>query len=151
MPAMARMGVRTSLAPDRRPVGWSASEVVTVDEAGNELSRELVLGEPGLVLRLVHFVDLDDGRRFTTEAFGEMSLSVPRDCGRDALREDLREFIFEDALREIDEELADEPRWEEMSMVLREHGVIADDAALAALPFIIELDDDVLVALDRCE
>ena len=145
---MVRMGARVSLAPDQRPLGWTASKVVTVDEAGNELSRGLVLDEPGVVLSVVHFVDLDDGRRVTTEAFGEMSLSVPRDCGRDELCEDLREFIFEDELREVDEELADEPRWEDMSTALREHGVIADDAALAALPFVVELDDDVPAALD---
>jgi hypothetical protein len=141
------MGARASVADDQRPLGWSAAKVVMVDDAGNELAREVVPDEPGLVLSVVHFVDLDDGRRVTTEALGQMSLSVPRDCTLDELREDLREFIFEDELREVDEPLADEPRWEDMSSALREGGIVADDAALLALPFVVELDDDVTAAL----
>jgi hypothetical protein len=105
--------------------------------------------EPGLQLSIVHFVDLADGRRVTTEAFGEMSLSVPREEDEPELREAIREVIFEDELREVDTDLLDEPRWPEISAVLREHGVVADDAALVALPFVVELDDDVLAALDR--
>jgi hypothetical protein len=123
-------------------------KVLTVDETGNE-HTELVPDEPGLQLSIVHFVDLADGRRVTTEAFGEMSLSVPREDDEPELREAIREVIFEDELREVDTDLLDEPRWPEMSAVLREHGVVADDAALAALPFVVELDDDVLAALDR--
>jgi hypothetical protein len=123
-------------------------KVLTVDETGNE-HTELVPDEPGLQLSIVHFVDLADGRRVTTEAFGEMSLSVPREDDEPELREAIREVIFEDELREVDTDLLDEPRWPEMSAVLREHGVVADDAALAALPFEVELDDDVLAALDR--
>jgi hypothetical protein len=72
----------------------------------------------------VHFVDLDDGGRVTTEPLGDTSLSVPRDCTLDELREELRDFIFEDEVRELDDELADEPRWEEMSAVLRERGIV---------------------------
>lgn len=103
--------------------------------------------ELGLLLSIVHFVDLDDGRRVTTEALGEMSLSVPSDCTLDELREDLRELIFEDEIREVDEELANEPRWEDMSAVLGECGVVADDAALAAKPFVLELGADVVAEL----
>src|SRR5215203_2934351 len=129
-----RMGARALLVADQRPLGRSFMKVLTVDETGLQLS-------------IVHFVDLADGRRVTTEAFGEMSLSVPREDDEPELREAIREVIFEDELREVDTDLLDEPRWPEMSAVLREHGVVADDAALAALPFEVELDDDVLAAL----
>jgi hypothetical protein len=143
-----RMGARALLVADQRPLGRSFMKVPTVDETGNE-HTELVPDEPGLQLSIVHFVDLADGRRVTTEAFGEMSLSVPREEDEPELREAIREVIFEDELREVDTDLLDEPRWPEISAVLREHGVVADDAALAALPFVVELDDDVLAALDR--
>jgi hypothetical protein len=97
----------------------------------------------------VHFVDVDDGGRVTTEALVDMSLSVPRDCTLEQLRVELREFIFEDDLREVDEDLADEPRWEDMSSALRERGIVADEATLHALPFVIELDDDVQIEFDH--
>lgn len=146
---MVRMGARASVAGDQRPLGRSAAEVITVDESGTVVVRELVPSEPGLVLQVVHFVDLDDGGRFTTESLGDMSLSVPRDCPLEQLRDELRDFIFEDDLREVDEELAAEPRWGDMSSVLREHGIVADEKALLALPFVVELDDDVVTELDR--
>jgi hypothetical protein len=142
------MGARASIAANQRPLGRSASEMVTVDESGNELARELLPSEPGLVLHVVHFVDLDDGGRVTTEALGDMSLSVPGDCTLDELCDELREFIFEDDLREVGEELADERQWEDMSSALGVHGIVADDGALLALPFLVELDDDVVAALD---
>ncbi len=56
------------------------------------------------------------------------------------LREEIRETIFEDDLRDVGEE---EPRWEELIEVLGEAGVDADEDTLEALPFVIELDDDV--------
>ena len=141
------MGARARIADDQRPLGRSASVVVTLDESGQELAREVVPDAPGIVLEVVHFVDLGDGARVTTEAFGGMSLSLPRACTLDELREELREFIFEDELREVDTELADEPWWDEMSSVLRERGVVADEQALLALPFVIELDDRVAAEL----
>jgi len=145
---MVRMGERASIAEDQRQLGRSASELVTVDESGDEVGRELVPDDAGLVLDVVHFVDLDDGGRVTSEALGDMSLSVPRVCTLDELRYQLREFIFEDELREVDVELADERRWEDMSSVLLDHGIVADDEALLALPFLVELDEDVAAVLD---
>ena len=141
------MGVRAHVAADQREFGTSSSVVVTVDESGAELVREDVQDAPGLVLRVVHFVDLDDGVRVTTEALGAMALSVPRTCTVDELSEDLREFIFEDELREVDADLADEPRWEEMSAVLGEQGIGAGEQALLALPFVVEIDDGVAAEL----
>jgi hypothetical protein len=149
MPVIIRMGVRASIAADQRPFGRSTATLVTVDQAGNELVREEVSDEPGLTLRVVHFVDVDDGRRLTTEGLGKQSLVVPRDCTIEELRADLREFIFEDELRELDEEFADEPRWEDMSAVLSDAGVVADEAALAAVRFVVELDDGVVAELGR--
>ncbi len=141
------MGVRARIADDQRPFGTSSSVVVLVDESGNEVGRDVVPDGPGLVLRVVHFVDLDDGARVTTEALGAMSLTVPRDTTLDELRAELREFVFEDELREVDAELAGEPRWEDMSSVLREHGIAAGDEDLLALPFVVELDDGVAAEL----
>jgi len=146
---MVRMGVRANLAADQRPFGTSAREVVTVDESGTEISREIVPDDPGLVLRVVQFVDLDNGVRATTEAFGVMTLVVPHTCSLEELRAELHEFVFEEELLELDEDLGDEPRWEQLSSVLREEAVIADDAALLALPFVIEVDDPVAARLNR--
>jgi hypothetical protein len=136
---MVQMGVRAGIARDQRPFGTSYSEVVSVDAKGNERDRRWVRHPPGVKLRVVHFVDLDDGERVTTEGFGEMVLSVRRDSTLAELRAELREFIFEDDMVEPDEE----PRWEDMLSVLRERGVAADDEALARLPFVVELDDEV--------
>jgi len=141
------MGARVSVAEDQTPLGVTTALVVTVDEEGNELAREVVGDAPALVLSVVQFVDLADGQRVTSEALGDMSLSIPGSQTLDELRAELREMIFEDELREVDEELADEPRWEGMSSVLRERGTVADDAALLALPFVVELDEDVVAAL----
>lgn len=46
-------------------------------------------------------------------------------------------------------EVVSEPRWEELTSALREEAVIADDAALLALPFVIEVDDPVSARLNR--
>lgn len=143
------MGVRAGVSENQRPFGTSSSVVVTVDERGNELAREVVLDAPGFALWVVHFVDLDDGGRVTTDSLGGIFLSVPRTCTIDELHAEPREFIFEDELREVDAELADEPRWEEMSSALRERGVVADEQALLALPFVVELDDGVAAGLAR--
>ena len=142
------MGVRASLAADQRPFGTSATELVTVDGSGTEISREIVPDDPSLVLRVMQFVDLDNGVRATTEAFGVMTLSVPHSCSLGELREELHEFVFEEDLLALDEDLGDAPRWQELSSALREAAVIADDAALLALPFIIEIDDQVSARLN---
>jgi hypothetical protein len=133
---LGALGTRTSSSPG------------TVDENDNELSRELIWAEAGLGLKLqvVHFVDLDDGRRVTSEGFGRRSLYVAGRCTRGELGEALREFIFEDDIREVDEALAGE-RWADMVSALRVHGVVTDDERLLALPFLVELDDDVVAAL----
>jgi hypothetical protein len=144
------MGARASIAADQRPLGRSASEVVTVDENGDEPARELIWEAPGpgLVLQVVHFVDLDDGRRVTTAAFGEMSLHLPGGGTLDELRGELREFIFEDDLRDVDDERAEAPRWADMASALHGQGIVADDQWLLALPFVVELDDDVVAAFE---
>jgi len=142
------MGARVSVASDQRPLGRAFAEFVTVDESGMETARDLVPSDPGLVLQVVHFVDIDAGGRVSTVALGDMSLSVPRDCTLDQLRDEVREFIFEDDLRDVDESLV-EPRWEDMSSALRERGIIADEETLHVLPFVIELDDDIQIEFDH--
>jgi hypothetical protein len=148
MPEAVRMGVSAALDADQRPLGKSVAIVVTVDEAGNEVGREEELDGPTLALAIVHFADLDDGRRVSVGGPGEMRLELEGDVTLAELREDLRDFIFEDELRELDEEFTAEPRWEELSALLLAHGVEAGEEALAALPFVIEIDDAVLAAID---
>ena len=99
--------------------------------------------EAGIVLDLTHFVDLDDGRRLSV---GDITLELGDGLTLAELREEIRETIFEDDLRDVDEE---ELRWEELIEVLREAGVNADEGALEALPFVIELDDDVARRVKR--
>ena len=74
---MFRMGARVSVASDQRPLGRAFAEFVTVDESGMETARELVPSDPGLVLQVVHFVDIDAGGRVSTVALGDMSLRSP--------------------------------------------------------------------------
>lgn len=119
----------------------------TRDERGREI-RTQGPTEQGVVFSVVHFVELDDGRRLTTERLGEISLEVPRACTVLELEDDVRELIFEEEMREaVGDELADEPRWDAIVQVLSENGVSADEAALASLPFVVELDDSVVSAL----
>jgi hypothetical protein len=105
------MGARLSVAEDQTPLGVTTARVVTVDEEGNELAREVVGDAPGArpECRAVR----RSGRRPTRyeRGLGDMSLSIPGSHTLDELRAELREMIFEDELREVDEELADEPRW----------------------------------------
>jgi hypothetical protein len=132
------MGVRAWVGEDQEPLGSGVAEVVMTDDAGNEVSREMRGVAPGMVVTFAHFVDLDDGRRITTGGgFDESSLEVSPGCTLEALREELRECIF-------DEDIADKPRWEDMWQALGQHGVAADDAALLVLPFVVELGDDVV-------
>ena len=139
-----RMGARASLAADQTPLGHAAAVVVTRDALGRELTRELPQ-PPGTVLEVAHFVELDDGRRVELPP-GTLDMSL--DCSEDELEAELREFVFEDELREIPE-LADQPRWEELLDLLARAGVRADEATLAALPFTVELDPELRELLRR--
>jgi hypothetical protein len=70
------------------------------------------------------------------------------DCTDAELLEEVREFIFEDEMREIPE-CRDEPRWDDMVEALGRLGVATNEAALARLPFAIELDGRVLARVSR--
>jgi hypothetical protein len=138
------MGARAGVAEDQQSFGVAIAEFVAVDEHGTEVPFHVASSDLGLVLSVVHFVDLDDGVRVTTESLGAMSLSVARNSSLDQVREELREFIFEDDLREVDQALCDEPRWPEMSWLLQRRGIFADEETLLAVPFVTELDDEVI-------
>jgi hypothetical protein len=77
---------------------------------------------------------------------GDITLELGDNLTSAELREEIRETIFEDDLRDIDE---DEPRWEELIEVLGKAGIDADEDTLEALPFVIELDDDVARRVTR--
>jgi hypothetical protein len=56
------MGVRARVADDQRPLGSSSRVVVTVDQHGNEIAREVVRDAPGRRADVLPFVvELDDG------------------------------------------------------------------------------------------
>ena len=135
MAEMVRMGVRAALS-DRPSQGRSTAVYQAVDSSGNTVEYK-VTEDASVVLDLTHFVDLDDGRRLSV---GDITLELGDELALAELREEIRETIFEDDLRDVGEE---EPRWEGLIEVLREAGVSADEDTLEALPFVIELDDDV--------
>ena len=141
------MGASVSLANDQSPLGRSAARVLRRGQSGAPIPIE-VPEPPPTVLAVVHFVELDDGRRVTTAELGDMSLHMSLDCTEAELREEVREFIFEDEMREIPE-CRDEPHWEDMIEALARLEVATNEAALARLPFVIELDGGVLAWLSR--
>jgi hypothetical protein len=141
------MGASVTLAEDQTPVGRSAARVVRRGPSG-ELIPIDVPAPPPAALAIVHFVELDNGRRVTTEELGEMSLHMSLDCTEAELREEVREFIFEDEMREIPE-CRDEPRWGDMVETLGRFEVVTNEPALAQLPFVVELDRRVLARLSR--
>jgi hypothetical protein len=141
------MGASVSLAGDQAPLARSAARVVRRGPAGESIPID-VPAPPPAVLAIVHFVELDDGRRVTTEQFGEMSLHMSLDCSEAELREEVREFIFEDEMREIPE-CRDEPRWDDVIEALGRLEVVTNEAALAQLPFVVELDPRVLERVSR--
>jgi hypothetical protein len=136
------MGARARVAADQTPMGRSTLLVVTRDEGGRETEREVPQPDPR-VIDIVHFVDLDDGRRITTEEFGDISLDLGGPCDETLLRYEVREAIFGEEMREIPE-FAAGPRWEDMIEALHRAGVEADESALAALPFVVQLDEQLV-------
>jgi hypothetical protein len=135
------MGARVSLAEDQIPLGYSAPEIVTRDASGREVRRRARAPIP-VALESVHFVDLDVGRRVTTQDYGKSSLHMSLDCSEAELLAEVREFIFEDEMREVPED-AGEPRWPEMLEELTRAGVAVDEATLRELPFVVEIDERV--------
>lgn len=103
--------------------------------AGEEVGREL-RGRDQELLEIVIFVELDDSQRVETRP-GEIMLGtrLPWDAG--AVRREVRRMVYDDSDRVA--------RWQGLMAELEERGVHADDAALAALPYVLELDP-VLVA-----
>jgi hypothetical protein len=140
------MGVRASLDRGQRVFG-SSRLLATYDDAGRELVRWEESDEHELILGLVQFVDLADGRRITTEGFAVLTLTAPLDSTLAHLRDELREFVFEEEAG-VEDEL-DEPRWEALTAALTAGGVAADAEGLRTLPFVIEVDPEVAAALRR--
>lgn len=142
---MVRMGVRVTVALDRPSLGRNVAtySVVAIDAEGNETSYlEEESEEDGLAFDVVHFVELEDGRRVAAE--GEATLYAPDEITREELEDDVREMVFEEELAELDE---DEAHWEDLIEALARAGVVTDEAALEALPFVIELDESVTAHL----
>jgi hypothetical protein len=140
MVELARMGAAVSVAEgEHTPLGRSFALVMTLDQHGNEVVREVPDESPRVVLNVLHFVDLSDGRRITANDEGAMTLFVPVSSSLRMLLAGVRETIFEDELREVEVE----PRWTTLLTALNDAGVVADEELLAGLPFDVELGDSV--------
>jgi hypothetical protein len=131
MPSMVRLGARVSLAPDREPEPYGATLLRVHDAAGLEVRSE-VRGRELEVLDIVLFVELDDGERVTTR-LGETKLIARFEHSAEQLRADVRRMVYDDGDRS--------PRWADLMAGLQGRGVSADDAALGALPLVLEFDD----------
>jgi hypothetical protein len=131
---MVRLGTRVSIAPDREPEAYGATLISVHDAAGRRVRTE-VRGRELEVLDIVLFVELDDGERVAT-AVGANRLIIRLGESAEQLREDVRRIVYDDGDRR--------PRWHDLMAGLESRGVDADDAALAALPLVLEFDDEVL-------
>ncbi len=123
------------------------------------LLRELTVPR-SIIVTIGYFVDLDDGRRLAPGPFGTSELSFPTGSSRAELDRDLRESLFEDVppgprprdwLSRLVErafgvrwEEEDGPRWIELAGVLREQGAEVTRDELAELPFVTEVEPEVL-------
>ena len=130
---MVRLGARVSLVPDRGRQAYGATLCVVHDAAGREVRREL-RGRELELLDIVLFVELDDGERVACRP-GETTLATRLPWSADQVRQEVRRIAYDDGDR------PDRPRWRDLMAGLESRGVGASDAALAALPFALELDD----------
>ena len=131
---MVRLGARVSLAPDREPERYGATLAKVYDASGREVRRE-VRGRELEMLDIVLFVELDDGDRVATR-LGEIKLAARLEESAEQLRAEVLRIVYDDGDRT--------PRWAGLMADLESMGVNADDAALAALPLVLEFDDEVL-------
>ena len=133
VPSMTRLGVHVSLAPDREPEAYGAILLRVHDASGREVRSE-ARGRELEVLDIVLFVELDDGDRAQTRP-GETRLIARVDWSAGQLRERVRRMVYDGGDRT--------PRWFELMAALESRGLGADDYALAALPLVLEFDDEV--------
>lgn len=132
---MARLGAHVPLATEDAPAYGAVLHRI-YDGTGREVRTE-ARGRELEVLEIVPFVELDAGDRVTT-ATGKNRLIVRRDGSAAELREEVRRIAYDDTDRN--------PRWLDLMRDLERKGVKADDAALAALPFVLEIDDEVVAS-----
>ncbi len=119
-----------SLCVDPEWPSYGESMTVIHNAAGNEVGREL-RGRDQELLEIVIFVELDDGRRVETRP-GEIKLGTRLPWDANGVRREVRRMVYDDSDRW--------PRWRDLMAGLEERGVRADDAALVALPYVLELD-----------
>jgi hypothetical protein len=81
------MGARVSVAEDQRPIARIDHLVGEVDESGREVLKRIP-SEPGLIVSVLHFVDLDDARRCASSS--SRRRCVRRRPGRWPTRADAR-------------------------------------------------------------
>jgi hypothetical protein len=110
------------------------------DAGGREVRREGRRRELE-VLDIVLFVELDDGERVEC-APGETRIVARLGGSAEQLREDVRRIVYDEGHRL--------PHWLDLTARLASRGVSADDAALAALPLVLEFDDEVLALYGTC-
>jgi hypothetical protein len=114
-----------------------------VDEGGNET---LVEGAgDGVNLDVHSFVELDNGERVSTEG-GALGLGLSSVATFALLEQEMRDYVFEDELREVaatDQEVAEMlGELEDLIEGLAGSGVVAEETLLRSLPFVVEVEDD---------
>jgi hypothetical protein len=130
---MVNLGARVSLAPDCEPEAYGATPIIVHDAAGREVRSE-GRGRELELLDIVQFVELDDGERVAS-APDETKLIARLGWSAVELREEVRRIVYDDG-----------DRWPAGAPMagLERRGVSADGAALAALPLVLECDDEVI-------
>src|SRR5687768_17914396 len=126
--SMLSLGARVSLAPDREPEAYG-STLIRVHHADGREVRSEVRGRELELLDIVLFVQLDDGERLAS-GLGETRLIARLGWSAEQLREEVSRVVYDDGDRW--------PRWRDLISGLERRGVSADDAALAALPLVLE-------------
>jgi hypothetical protein len=139
---LRRAGARVSLDPS----GEGAAEL------GSEPSPEIAAAvEDGAWLRVVTFVELEDGRRITDEAQGSRAFGFGPALWAVAIAED--EPVPDEA--DLDPphaqrtlgEVADRAKWNAqrdwfpLRVALAEEGIDVEEADLVRLPFVVEIDE----------
>ena len=147
-PQVRSVGARVSIDPGGEGVG----------DLGSDPDPEIAaVIEGGAWLRVVTFVELDDGRRISDEAHGTRLFSLGKDLWAIAIDDgdqvpdvcDLEPPAIRTRLSELAEDATFEAQrnWFPLRLALAEEGIDAEDADLANLPFEVEFDDQLRESL----
>lgn len=131
---MLYLGARVSLVPAHGTRAYGATVCTAYDRTGREVRREL-RGRDQELLDIATFVELDEGKRVAGRP-GQTTLATRLPWNPDHVRSEVQRMVYDDN--------DCQPRWLELMVALTDRNVAADDAALAALPYVVEFDDPVI-------